>query len=203
MEFTPATKVCKLCKVEKPLDTFGRNSRLKDGLFHNCKDCVNSKNKRLRDANPELYKAHKRKWNNNNNNKRYEWIKNNPEKRRAIMRKNKNRRYREEPLYKLKQNIRNRLAGLFKKTPSTKSLTLLGCSVEEYKQYLEKLFQPGMSWENYKHDGWHIDHIKPIASFDLTKEDQIKAAFHYTNTQPLWAKDNIQKKDKLNWSKNA
>jgi hypothetical protein len=78
-------------------------------------------------------------------------------------------------------------------------LELLGCTLEEYKHYLESKFQPGMNWDNHTKHGWHIDHIIPVSSFNLSDESQLKKAFHYTNTQPLWAKDNISKKDKLNW----
>lgn len=56
----------------------------------------------------------------------------------------------------------------------------------------------GMTWENYGYDGWHIDHIKPISLFDLTKESEIRAACHYTNLQPLWAEDNMKKGAKYN-----
>jgi hypothetical protein len=48
-----------------------------------------------------------------------------------------------------------------------------------------------MTWDNWTTDGWHIDHIKPLASsFDLTDRKQFLEACHYTNLQPLWAKDN-------------
>jgi HNH endonuclease. len=50
-----------------------------------------------------------------------------------------------------------------------------------------------MSWDNYGRDGWHIDHIRPCASFDLTDPEQQRQCFHYTNLQPLWAADNIRK----------
>ena len=73
----------------------------------------------------------------------------------------------------------------------------LGCSIEEFKKYLESKFQEGMTWDNWTNDGWHIDHIKPLSSFDLTDRDQFLQACHYTNLQPLWAKDNFSKGDKI------
>ena len=58
-----------------------------------------------------------------------------------------------------------------------------------------------MTWENWKIDGWHIDHIKPLNSFDLTDPEQLKEACHYTNLQPLWWYDNIEKGDKIDWER--
>jgi hypothetical protein len=75
---------------------------------------------------------------------------------------------------------------------------LLGCTFDEVKIYLEKQFLPGMTWENHGLHGWHIDHVRPCASFDLTDSEQQKLCFHYTNLQPLWAKDNLSKNAKWN-----
>lgn len=69
----------------------------------------------------------------------------------------------------------------------------LGCDIEFFIKYIESKFTEGMSWENYAHDTWHLDHIKPFASFDLTDITQYSSCFHYTNLQPLWAEDNYKK----------
>jgi hypothetical protein len=58
---------------------------------------------------------------------------------------------------------------------------------------MESLFQPGMTWDNRGRNGWHLDHIRPLAAFDLSNPKDIVRACHYTNYQPLWALDNIRK----------
>jgi hypothetical protein len=67
----------------------------------------------------------------------------------------------------------------------------LGCSIAELRLHLESQFQPGMSWNN--HGEWHIDHIRPLAKFNLACPLQLERACHFSNLQPLWAKDNIVK----------
>ena len=51
-----------------------------------------------------------------------------------------------------------------------------------------------MTWENYG-SYWHVDHIRPLASFDLSKPEEQTKAFHFSNCQPLEAKKNLQKSD--------
>ena len=77
-----------------------------------------------------------------------------------------------------------------KKHPMTE---LLGCTFDELKKHLESKFSDGMNWNNYGRKGWHIDHIVPCCFFDLTRIDEQKKCFHYTNLQPLWAKTNLFK----------
>lgn len=67
----------------------------------------------------------------------------------------------------------------------------------QFRQHMESLFQPGMSWENYGKNGWHIDHIMPVSSFDLTNLQEVKRASHFSNLQPLWAADNQRKSNKI------
>ena len=71
----------------------------------------------------------------------------------------------------------------------------LGCSIPELKLYLEERFQPGMTWDNYG-SAWHIDHIRPLANYDLSDREVLKQLVHYTNLQPMWAIDNIKKSNK-------
>jgi hypothetical protein len=106
--------------------------------------------------------------------------------------------------YKLADNLRGRIRCVLKgKSKSKNTLKLLGCSVDFLKKYLENQFQPGMSWNNYGNPNgdhsecWHIDHILPCASFDLSDPKQQQKCFHYTNLQPLWAEDNMSKGAKI------
>jgi len=97
--------------------------------------------------------------------------------------------------YYLKYKSRFKLRGIFnrimyRKRIDSKILNILGCSINEYKVYLENKFKPGMSWNNHKRLGWHIDHIVPCSKFNLDNEDEIYKCFHYTNTQPLWYYEN-------------
>jgi len=98
--------------------------------------------------------------------------------------------------FRLSQNLRTRLGKAVKEGWKAGSAVKdLGCTIEELKAYLEAKFEPGMDWDNWGRYGWHIDHIRPLASFDLTDREQFLRACHYTNLQPLWAEDNLKKSD--------
>jgi predicted transcriptional regulator len=74
-------------------------------------------------------------------------------------------------------------------------VSLIGCTQEQFRLHLEQQFKPGMSHEN--HGSWHIDHVRPLASFNLNDPLEVRAACHYTNFQPLWATDNLKKSDSV------
>lgn len=98
--------------------------------------------------------------------------------------------------FKLRCNLRTRLCNALKAFNIQKrvsSVEDLGCSLEDFKKHIESKFLPGMSWSNWSRNGFHIDHIRPLASFDLTDPEQQKQACSWTNLQPLWAKDNLSK----------
>lgn len=98
--------------------------------------------------------------------------------------------------FRIYAHVRNRIRVLLTKHNVKKSLSterLLGCSIPFLKIWLEAHFKEGMSWDNYGTKGWHIDHIRPCASFDLTKISQQKECFNYNNLRPLWWIDNLRK----------
>lgn len=101
-----------------------------------------------------------------------------------------------DPNYRLSVCLRKRLnSALKRREKSGSAVVLLGCSTEQAVNYIQSKFQDGMTWQN--HGRWHIDHIRPLASFDLTKQDQLSKACHYSNLQPLWARDNLQKHSRV------
>jgi hypothetical protein len=103
-------------------------------------------------------------------------------------------RRREDPQYKISSNLRRRLRGILKgKIKNGSSVRDLGCSMVELKKYLEGKFLPGMRWENYGTNGWHIDHVIPLTKFNLEDRTQFLIACHHTNLQPMWANDNRSK----------
>jgi len=100
--------------------------------------------------------------------------------------------------YRLIRLLRGRTSeALRRNSKAGHTRELLGCSIQELKLYLESKFQPGMTWENHGTFGWHIDHVKPCASFDLSDAREQEKCFHYTNMQPLWAKENLSKGSKI------
>ncbi len=113
-------------------------------------------------------------------------------KRRAIKRKI-------DPHTKIRDNLSLRMRLALKEQNLTKRNTtaaLVGCSIPFLKKYLENKFKKGMNWKNQGRYGWHIDHIKPCASFDLSDPRQQLKCFNYKNLQPLWAEENIKKSNK-------
>jgi hypothetical protein len=103
-------------------------------------------------------------------------------------------RRKRDPIFKLLAYVRGRIRGALTRKnvrKSTKTEQLLACSVLELKSHLEAQFKDGMTWNNYGQ--WHVDHIKPCCRFDLTRPEEQRACFHYTNLQPLWAHENHTK----------
>lgn len=97
--------------------------------------------------------------------------------------------------YKLARRMRSRLHSVLGSKESRfgcSAVRDLGCTLDELEKHLASKFVAGMTWSNHG-THWHIDHIKPLASFDLTRRDEILKACHYTNLQPLWAVDNLIK----------
>lgn len=128
------------------------------------------------------------------------WEKANRVNLRIVKNKWKTNQKKSNPAFKLSVNMRERVRNAVKSgrgEKRTKTASLIGCSILDLMKHIESLWLPGMTWANYGFRGWHIDHIKPCASFDLTSESQQLACFHWSNMQPLWWRDNLSKGAKL------
>lgn len=128
------------------------------------------------------------------------YYKNNKEK--ILAQKKQYEKYKRDtdPHFKLIRKLRVRLNKALKSQSSNKcykTIDLLGITIYDFKKYLESQFKDGMTWDNYSYKGWHIDHIRPCSSFDLTDPEQQKLCFHYTNLQPLWWWENLKKSNKV------
>jgi hypothetical protein len=164
--------------------------------------------KRYVEKNKDKVAAYKRKWyqenrdairaNNSSEEKRMEirarereYRKNNPDIIRRIKARASDKMTEQQRMLKTcRTRLRHALDGKAK-VASTKEL--IGCTPDELVSYLEGMFADGMTWDNYGRHGWHVDHIKPCVSFDLSDPEQQRECFHYTNLQPLWANDNLSK----------
>lgn len=204
-------RICKRCGELKNYSEFPKNKPSKDGILNICKTCTaksiklyklnNSEkvkkakieiNKRYNDSHREQKNAHNKEYTNN--------IKHTEEYKKKHSKWNveyDKKRKGEDPAYKLKLAIRTRISMFLKDKKVGSSIKSLGCTLEELVVYMESKFSEGMNWDNYGKMGWHIDHIIPLSSFDLTNEKEFNKACHYTNLQPLWWYDNLRKGNKI------
>lgn len=200
-------KQCTKCNNYKILECFSKDQKRPDGLQLSCKECNRlyyEKNKEKIKEYKELHKKSKQEYDqsyrkNNQSSiqlKDKTYYANNKEtiKKRVSEWQKKQAK---ESHYRITKSLRDRLRKAIKNGQKNGSaIKDLGCSIEEFKKYLETLFDINMSWDNHGFDGWHIDHIKPLCTFDLTNIEEFKKACHYSNLQPLWATENLAKAKK-------
>ncbi len=192
------TKICNKCKVEKKVCEFYKKSKKENEVRPICKSCMNKDSILYNQKNKEKLDKIKQKYVENNKEKvkqsKKEWFNKNPNYQKEWSYKN----YTSNDLYRLKEIVRARLRvffnhkNIFKKS---KTFEIIGCTPEFLKNYIEKQFTEGMSWDNHSRYGWHIDHIIPLSS--AKTEEEIYKLCHYTNLQPLWAEDNLRKSNKI------
>jgi hypothetical protein len=178
-----STKFCEYCNVECVKDNKHWIIR---GNYYQCKVRTKDKYVKWKKTNTDKMKGYAAKFYKHNKQKviaaNYDYCK----RRRQI-----------DKAYNMSIILRQRLNKALKaKYKGGSAVSDLGCSTENFVKYLESKFKDGMNWENYGRHGWHVDHIIPISSFDLSSPKEIKKACHYTNLQPLWAVDNIKKSNK-------
>ena len=160
------------------------------------KDRILERQREHRAANPEVYIARAAAAYERDKEKILERNKLYREQNKEKIAEAARKKYLEGKLSKADSFIALKLRDRFKKAlkrcyKGGSAIADLGCSIPEFKAHIEKQFTEGMSWDN--HGEWHLDHIKSLASFDLSNADEAKAACHYTNYQPLWALDNQRK----------
>jgi hypothetical protein len=172
-------KKCSKCLKDKDFGQFVKDKKKPDGLYSSCKSCNNNRIKKWHEENGERFASYQAQWGKVN--------------RKSVSDQQRRWRERQSDEYRLARSISYRLKILLKGVRSKQVIDALGCSPEELKKHLESQFQPGMTWKNHSRTGWHIDHIRPLCSFDLKDPQQFAIACHYTNLQPLWAKENAAK----------
>ena len=122
------------------------------------------------------------------------WKENNLERHRNNKRIWQATRRRDDLDFKIKLNLSLRIYHALKGgRKSSRTIELIGCEISDLKRYMEELFLIGMDWNNWEQEGWHIDHVRPCALFDLTEEEQQKVCFNWRNLQPMWSKENQSK----------
>jgi hypothetical protein len=208
-------RVCYICKEEKDLNLFVSDKQKASGKGSACKVCKNLKRREVRKhkmLHDEEYRkkrleVRKRQGQNYRRNKEKEpkiqrvISQEEIEIRKKLKREKRKERYQIDSIYRLKERLRKSIRDSFKRRGKRKdgyrTHSILGAEIHVVYEHFESLFVDGMCWENMGE--WHIDHIIPLSTA-ITEEDVVRLC-HYTNLQPLWAKDNIKKSNKLDWSK--
>lgn len=171
------TKSCNTCNTSKPLSEFKTTSRSTDGHFHKCKSCW----KPTEWTKEKQHESEKRYCDKNKEKLKLKWQKDGQNLSR-----------------KIKSRLSNRIKDALKAislTKNNKTMSYLGCSHIQLRQWFEFLFLEGMTWDNIGQ--WHIDHVVPCASFDLTKPEDIESCFNWKNIRPCWQKENLEKGSQL------
>ena len=170
------------------------------------KEILCKKSKEYRLKNLEHLKQKAKEWRERNKSylkiSKKEYYLKNKDKSVLASRLSRQRRYNKDIQFTLTTKIRRRIHMAIRKqftSKAYKTRELLGCDYNSFKKYFSSLFKKGMNWNKFNKGEIHIDHIRPCSSFDLTKSEEQRKCFHYTNTQPLWAKENISKGAKLEW----
>lgn len=209
---TTPNKDCTKCNFKKAISDFPKTG-------HWCKICVSEYKKRHYEQNKAKIAQHQKQYYEENKdkinirNKAYkkahelevaiyqqQYKQEHKEELAAYKRDYHYRRLKEDIEYRIATMLRNRLNVAIKDdTKEGSAVSDLGCSIEDFKKYIETLFKSNMTWDNWGRGigKWHLDHIIPLSSFDLTDRKQFLRAAHYTNYQPLWESDNLSKGVKI------
>lgn len=173
-------KTCSKCEKEQPAVEYRYHSNV-------CLACEKERLYVWREANPEKFKKICKTYREKDDTK----------ENRAIYLRTK---YTTDMNYRLEKLYRNRIRGFIKggaKRGKEKYESILGCSWDTLREWIESNFTDSMNWENYG-TVWHVDHTMPCAIFDFTIEENVKTCFNWSNLSPMIGSENISKSDKVN-----
>lgn len=191
-------KYCKQCSYNLRLE---RNKEWSEKNKEKVKQYRKRYKKEYRQKNIERIKEYNREYCANNRHKRNEynkqWIEENKDRYRERINRWERRKNETDPLFNIRKRLSRSIRQQLKKngadSKGTTTEQILGCSWDEFQRHIERQFPKGMTWGN--RDRWHIDHIVPLASAEI--EADVIALNHYTNLRPLWAEDNLAKRDQM------
>lgn len=205
------TKVCAWCKITLPLSEFyPRRERGLNEYRSHCKNCAKEKQKNNRDKanqyNRNSYQKNKEKRKTEAKVYRVNNLEKVKETERRSRRKHREKRleysiryHRErrknDELFLFRHQISTSIYNSFKRGEHSKTKScevILGCDIPFFRDYIKSKFKRGMTFSNY--GKWHLDHIIPVS--EAKTKDDLEKLNHYTNFQPLWASDNLQKSNK-------
>lgn len=189
---------CTTCKISKSLLSFTKFKRSPTGLSYICKDCSKIKaaerNKNNKEQRSKTQKEYYYKNAEKIKESQREYYNLNKDKKIKQQIKYQSERRQTDSFYRVIYSVRRRLHHALRTQSWKKNSNFneyIGCNRETLRHHIEIQFQLGMTWENYGHNTWHIDHIIPLAS--AKTEEELYKLCHYTNLQPLWAEDNFSK----------
>lgn len=211
-------KFCRGCSQDLPKAEFAKRADRPLGTSSRCKKCLSADlRKKYKDPefaekdiaraskwakdNPEKHLAKTKKWARENPEKvaKYgkQWYEDNKDHVRIVQNRYSNNRYNTDPNYMLRKRLRSRIYDIFRSEARNgkkagSHVRNLGCSITQLISYVEAKFAPGMSWDNHG-TVWELDHIEPLASFDLTNRTQFLKACCYKNLQPLTIGEHLEK----------
>lgn len=187
VDYGNSSKRCFACSEVKPLDAFYPDEDRPHGVRGTCRDCILEDARVRREAKPI--------------DERRQYARSHYEKHRVTICD----RLKSElatPRGRMDNMISAGVARGIRRGSKNgrRSFDLVGYSLEELMAHLESKFEPWMTWDNYGRGGWHVDHIRPLSSFDYETPDcpDFRAAWALNNLQPLGESENIAKGAK--WS---
>jgi hypothetical protein len=180
-------KKCVKCNIEKEFDYFYKDNRSLDGLYSSCKTCHKNRSEKWRLSNFEKVAENSKKYQISNKEKIKNYIRDYVYNRR-----------KEDFLFYFKERVKGNISKSFKRgekkfNKKLRCEEILGCSIYDFKNYIQSKFSKGMTFNNFGE--WHLDHIVPLST--AKTEDDVVKLCHYTNYQPLWAEDNLKKGNKI------